>query len=108
MPFGIKTVAEVWAAVVYHGMFVGALQSFCRVLFSELLPLGRENEFFSLYEITDKGSAWVGPFLVAAVTDYTHRVRYGFLLLEAMMLGAIIVLSRLDIATAKQQRSRLQ
>ena len=38
-----------------EGFILGAYQSFSRVLYSELMPPGHESEFFSLYEVTDKG-----------------------------------------------------
>jgi UMF1 family MFS transporter len=47
--FGIQAKWEIFPLAMYHGLFAGACQSSCRVLFSELLPAGKESEFFSLY-----------------------------------------------------------
>jgi len=89
---GLKHIWEVWMVVIWHGMMIGALQSFCRVMFSELLPKGQESEFFGLYEITDKGSSWIGGLATAAIGNATHNLRYSFWLLLAMfVLPAIIV-----------------
>lgn len=57
---------------------IGATQASCRALFSELLPAGSESEFFGLYEITDKGSAWIGPLCVAAIRNGTGKLYYCF------------------------------
>ena len=40
---------------------IGAVQSYSRTMFCDLLIPGKEAEFFALFEITDKGSSWLGP-----------------------------------------------
>lgn len=95
--FGLKHPSEVWIVCVYHGLMLGAIQSFCRVLFSELLPVGKESEFFSLYEITDKGSAWIGPLVTGAISDATHDLRYSFIFLLAMLILPLLLIWSLDV-----------
>ncbi len=82
---------------------------------TELIPKGKEAEFFSLYEITDKGSAWVGPLLTAIVRDVTGEFRYSFWVLILMLLIAIPVLlsvdmvkGRLDVATCEEETSSIE
>jgi UMF1 family MFS transporter len=36
-------------------------------VFSDLVIPGKEAEFFALYEITDKGSSWLGPLAVGEI-----------------------------------------
>ena len=67
---------EIIPMSIYYGTFVGAMQSFSRVLFADLIPEGEEAEFFSLYAITDKGSSWIGPSAVALI-DGVVDGRYG-------------------------------
>jgi UMF1 family MFS transporter len=64
---------EMYVLALYYGFLLGALQSFSRALFAELIPPGMESEFFGLYEITDRGSSWLGPVLVALCTDMLGR-----------------------------------
>ncbi|KAI1318161.1 Autophagy protein 22 [Mortierella claussenii] len=59
--------------------------SFCRSMFADLIPRGRESEFFGLYAITDKGSSWLGPLAVAAITDATHEIRHAFVFLLVLL-----------------------
>ncbi|KAJ2992545.1 Autophagy protein 22 [Globomyces sp. JEL0801] len=87
---------------LYHGLLLGATQSSCRVLFSELLPQGCESEFFGLYEISDKGSTWVGPLIVALITQITGNVRWAFLFLLFLFAIPTMVFSSINIAKAKQ------
>ena len=86
----LRSSSEIWPLSAYHGFLLGATQSSCRVLFSELIPQGLETEFFSLYEITDKGSAWVGPLVVGLIGSLAGLKNSFYFL--ATMLGFPIVL----------------
>ncbi|KAL2917721.1 Autophagy protein 22 [Polyrhizophydium stewartii] len=101
--WGLRNKAEIFPLAAYHGFLLGATQSSCRVLFSELLPPGFESEFFSLYEITDKGSAWIGPLIVGVIGDSTHNKRNSFFFLLAMLGLPIFIFWQLDVAKGKKQ-----
>lgn len=76
---GIKTKIEMYIVGTIYGFTIGALGAFSRSLYADLIPKGMESEFFSLYNITDRGSSAIGPILVGFFTDQFHDVRYGFL-----------------------------
>ena len=38
-------------------------------LCAQFTPHGYEAQFFGLYEITDKGSSWIGPLMFALVSN---------------------------------------
>jgi UMF1 family MFS transporter len=45
-------------------------------MFSQLIPDGRgEGEAFSLYEIGEKGTSWLGPLLFGTVADVRGLLR---------------------------------
>ncbi|KAJ1913205.1 Autophagy protein 22 [Tieghemiomyces parasiticus] len=100
-PIGLKHIYELYVVAVFHGLMFGAVQSFCRVLFCELLPPGHENEFFGLYEITDKGSSWIGPLVSGAISDATGELRYAFYFLLAMLTIPIFILFTIDVEKGK-------
>ncbi|TPX31683.1 hypothetical protein SmJEL517_g05068 [Synchytrium microbalum] len=85
-PIGLRVLPEFIVASAWHGLLLGAYQSFSRVLYSELMPIGHESEFFALYEVTDKGSSWIGPLVSAALTDATHNNRYAFLFVIVLLV----------------------
>ena len=74
---------------------MGGTQALSRSLFSQLIPPGKEAEYFGFYEISDRGTSWLGPFLFALTYQLTESYRYaifslvfffvvgGFLLAEA-------------------------
>lgn len=100
--FGFHHSWEVYASSVWHGLLLGALGSFCRVLFAELTPKGHESEFFAFFEITDKGSAWVGPAIVALITDHMD-MRYSFVFLTFNMMLPILLVFLVKVPEGKNQ-----
>ncbi|KAJ3416272.1 Autophagy protein 22 [Chytridiales sp. JEL 0842] len=101
-PFGLKYKFEFFILAAYHGFLLGGTQSTCRSLFAALLPPGFESEFFSLYAITDKGSAWVGPLVVGAIRDAASanpegRKRFPFVFLFVVMVIPIYFFWLVDV-----------
>jgi UMF1 family MFS transporter len=101
LDFGLKRGWEYWLTTGYYGFLIGAFLSFSGVLFSELIPKGKETEFFGLYEITDKGSAWIGPFLSALVTELTGDLRFAFVILLVMIITPVFLLLTVDVVQGR-------
>ncbi|RIA91237.1 autophagy-related protein 22-like protein [Glomus cerebriforme] len=99
---GLKTSGELYFMALWFGFVLGSLQSYCRTMFAELVPRGRETEFFALYAITDKGSSWFGPSLIAIIIDITHEIRYGFLLLIVLIFLSIPIIWFVDEKKGKE------
>ena len=69
-----------------------------RTLLAELTPPGMEAEFFGLFELTDKGSSWIGPLVIAALAE-TVGIRYGFLYVFFGLLIPVIFPLTLHLQT---------
>jgi UMF1 family MFS transporter len=94
---------ELYILGTYHGFLIGALQSYYRTMFSEILPEGKENQFFGLYQITDKGSSWIGPLIVGALTESTRQFRYAFYVLLGSFLIPFFINFLIDVKKGKSQ-----
>lgn len=57
---GMRHGWELFIVMVLFALPLGVVQSYSRSYFSNVIPTGYESQFFSLFEITDKGSS-VGP-----------------------------------------------
>jgi len=97
LPFGLRSKWEVWLFAVYFGLSLGSVQSYCQTMFSILVPRGHENEFFSLYLITAKGSSWLGPLITGAISNATHNTRSGFWFLAFSLLLPFLVFLTIDV-----------
>lgn len=91
----------VMAAVV--GMVLGGSQALSRSLFSQMIPKGREGEYFSLYEISDKGTSWLAPLIFGLALDITRSYRVAILSLLAFFIMGLVVLARVDVARASRE-----
>lgn len=85
---------------------LGGTQALSRSLFSTMIPRGKEAEYFSLYELSDKGTAWIGPLLFGVTLSITHSYRWAILSLLLMLVIGILVLVRVDTAKAVAESQR--
>ncbi|KAJ3275199.1 Autophagy protein 22 [Terramyces sp. JEL0728] len=99
--FGLQAQWEIYPLSLYFGFVFGASQSSCRVMYSELIPQGHESEFFGLYELTDKGSAWIGPLVAGYIANNANK-RFTFVYLFVCFLCALGVFITVDVDKGKQ------
>lgn len=82
-----------WVFGSLLGIFVGPAQSASRSLMSQLSPQVNRTEFFGLYALTGKATAFLGPALVAIITAATGSQRWGFsVVLIFIIVGGILLL----------------
>jgi UMF1 family MFS transporter len=75
------------------GIVLGGSQALSRSLFSQLIPHGREGEYFGLYEISDKGTSWLGPALFGIVFSATASYQYAIIsLIVFFAIGFVALL----------------
>ena len=75
------------------GMVLGAAQALSRSLYSQMIPRGRESSFFGLYEISEKGTSWMGQLMFAIIVGATGSFRHAILgLIVFFVVGTIILL----------------
>jgi UMF1 family MFS transporter len=79
------------------GLVLGGSQALSRSLYSQLVPRGREAEYFSLYQATERGTSWFGTFLFGLIYQLSGSYRsaiialVGFFLLGGSLLAAVRV-----------------
>ncbi|KAJ3259745.1 Autophagy protein 22 [Chytriomyces hyalinus] len=100
---GYKQKIEIYIFGGVIGLLLGATQSTCRSMFSQLLPPGFESEFFSLYQITDKGASWVGPLVVGIIFDTAPRKEYAFLFVFAQFIAGFFFFSFVNLAEGSEE-----
>jgi len=76
------------------GLVLGGSQALSRSLFSQLIPAGKEGEYYGFYEISDKGTSWLGPLAFGLVYQLTNSYRVGLVsLLVFFVLGFLLLLA---------------
>ncbi|MEV4627206.1 MFS transporter [Micromonospora sp. NPDC049523] len=76
------------------GLVLGGSQALSRSLFSQLIPAGKEGEYYGFYEISDKGTSWLGPLAFGLVFQLTNSYRVGLVsLLIFFVVGFVLLLA---------------
>ncbi len=76
---------------------LGGSQALSRSLFAQMIPAQHEAEYFAFYEISDRGTSWVGPLVFAVAVQLTGSQRSAILSLIAFFVVGLLLLSRVDV-----------
>jgi UMF1 family MFS transporter len=82
------------------GIVLGGSQALSRSLFSQLIPPGREAEYFGLYEISSDGTSWLGPLLFGLAYQVTHTYRVAIVSLLAFFVIGFLALLAVPVRRA--------
>lgn len=82
-------------------LVLGGTQALSRSLFSIFIPQSSEAEYFSIYEITEKGSSWIGPLVFGLVLQATKSYRLAILSLILFFIFGLFFLIKVKISKAE-------
>jgi len=88
----LHTVTEAWILAAAIAIVLGGSQALSRSLFSRMIPAGKEAAFFGLYEVSERGTSWMGPLLFSIVIARTGSYRQALLSLIFFFVVGLIVL----------------
>ena len=108
--FGMKSTAivlgmeqrqlEFWFLGAVIALVLGGTQALSRSLFAQMIPKNQEAEFFSFYEISERGTSWMGTFLFGLVNQLYGSLRLGILSLIFFFLAGLILLPFVRVGKA--------
>jgi UMF1 family MFS transporter len=101
----IRTTAQFFIMAAVVGIVLGGTQALSRSLFSQMIPDGREAEYFSIYEISDKGTSWLCPLIFGLALQFTGSYRTAILSLVIFFIGGLAILLRVDVSRAVTEAS---
>nr|WP_308315405.1 MFS transporter [Streptomyces sp. ISL-100] len=82
------------------GLVLGGSQALSRSLFSHLVPRGKEAEYFSVYEMSDRGMSWLGPLVFGLAYQLTGSYRDAIISLVAFFALGFALLVRVPVRQA--------
>ena len=101
----VRTTAEFFIMVGIGGLIMGGSQALSRSLYAQLVPKGKEAEYFSIYEISDKGTSWLCPLLFGLAQQYTKSFRLAILSLIVFFIAGLVVLLKVDVERGQRDVS---
>ena len=85
------------------GIVLGGTQALSRSLYSQLIPRGREAEYFSLYQAMERGTSWFGTLIFGLVYQFTHSYRWAIIALIVFFAIGGWLLSRVRMREGIEQ-----
>ncbi|MFF0064252.1 MFS transporter [Streptomyces sp. NPDC005279] len=82
------------------GLVLGGSQALSRSLFSHLVPRGKEAEYFSAYEMSDRGLSWLGPLVFGLAYQLTGSYREAIISLVIFFALGFVLLARVPVRRA--------
>jgi len=79
------------------GLVLGGSQALSRSFYSQLIPHGREAEYFSLYQACERGTSWFGMVVFGVVHQVSGSYRPAIVALVVFFALGLAFLSRLDV-----------
>ena len=79
---------------------LGGSQAISRSLFAQMIPTGKEAEFYSFYEVSERGTSWTGPLIFGLANQLFGSLRIGILSLIFYFIAGLIVLPMVNVKKA--------
>lgn len=99
---------EFWVLGAFIALVLGGSQALSRSLFAQMVPANKEAEFFSIYEISERGTSWLGPFLFGFVNQVVGNLRPAILSVVLFFVIGLAILITVNVAQAARESGRTQ
>lgn len=97
---------EFWLLGFVVALILGGSQALSRSLFAQMIPKNQEAEFFSFYEISERGTSWLGTFVFGIVNQQFGSLRLGILSVIFFFLVGLALLPLVNVEKAIAQGKR--
>jgi UMF1 family MFS transporter len=101
--FAFAFLYEVWQLFVLGfvlALVLGGSQALSRSLFSQMIPANHEAEYFGFYEVSERGTSWIGPLVFALAVQWTGQQRIAIVSLIIFFLLGLFLLSFVNVKKA--------
>ncbi|MFN8381775.1 MAG: MFS transporter [Anaerolineales bacterium] len=97
---GPTATAQFFVLGVFIALVMGGSQAISRSLFAQMIPNGKEAEFFSFYEISERGTSWIGPLVFGLANQIFGNLRIAILSLIFFFIMGLILLPFVNVSKA--------
>ena len=91
---------QFWILGAFIALVMGGTQAVSRSLFANMIPLGKEAEFFSIYEVSERGTSWLGPLAFGLVNQLSGSLRPAIASIILFFVVGLFLLLRVDVRRA--------
>ncbi len=94
---------EFWVLGFIIALVLGGSQALSRSLFAQMIPKAREAEFFSFYEVSERGTSWLGTFIFGLANQFFGSLRIGVLSLVFFFIAGLVLLPFVNVDKAMRE-----
>lgn len=98
--YGDTRVTQFFILGGFIAMVMGGSQAISRSLFSQMIPKGKEAEFYSFYEVSERGTSWIGPLIFGLMNQVFGNLRLAILSLIFFFVVGLILLPLVNVKKA--------
>jgi len=102
----VRTTVEFFILSGLVGFVMGGTQALSRSTYSLMIPKGREAEYFALYEVSDRGTSWIGPLVFGLAMQFTKSYRVSILSLIVFFIAGFLILWQVNVQRAYDEAQR--
>jgi len=99
----LRTGLQFFGLAAVIAIVLGGSQALSRSVYSLMIPKGKEAEYFSLYEVSERGTSWLGPFLFGAALQLTGSYRVAIVSLVVFFVVGFGLLIGVDVRKAAME-----
>jgi UMF1 family MFS transporter len=99
----VQTAGQFFVVGSVIALVLGGSQALSRSLFSQMIPRGQETEYFSLYEISERGTSWLGPLLFGVAIQVSGNYRLAVLSIGVFFIAGLVLLPLVNVHRAIQE-----
>jgi len=99
---GDNRVTEFFIMGFFIAIVMGGSQAISRSLFAQMIPNGKEAEYYSFYEVSERGTSWTGPLIFGLANQIGGSLRYGILALIFYFIAGLIILPMVNVNKAME------
>ena len=96
----LRTAGQFFVLGAVIAIVLGGSQALSRALYSLMIPKGQEAEYFSLYEVSERGTSWLGPLLFGLALQFTGSYRIAILSMVVFFILGLALLMMVNIRKA--------
>jgi UMF1 family MFS transporter len=99
---GENRVIEFFILGAFIALVLGGSQAISRSLYAQIIPSGKQAEYYSFYEISERGTSWIGPLLFGLVNQLFGSLRPAILSLIFFFILGLIFLPFVNVRKAME------
>jgi UMF1 family MFS transporter len=97
---GDSRVIQFFILGAFIALVLGGSQAISRSLYAQIIPSGKQAEYYSFYEVSERGTSWIGPLLFGLMNQIFGSLRPAILSLIFFFVVGLVVLPFVNINKA--------